>query len=79
MSKPMWCDENNIPALKPRSFTEGVIAVAGRCNSEHCNHVTNAAGRRVRGFLGIEAVTKAGHMHSMNFDSVRTYVHDGWD
>ena len=37
------------------------------------------AGRRVWGFLGIEAVTKAGPMHSMNFDSVRTYVHDGWD
>ena len=75
----MWCDENGLQPLRPRTFTDGVIAVAGRYNLEHCNNVANAAGRRVWGFLGVEAVTKAGPMHSMNFDSVRTYVHDGWD
>ena len=36
--------------------SDAVFANAGKYNLEHCNNVTNPAGRRVWGFLGIEAV-----------------------
>ena len=48
----IYCTENNLPALKPRSFSEALIACQSRYNLEYCNNVTNAAGRRVRGFHG---------------------------
>ena len=48
----IYCAENNLPALKPRSFSDAVIGCQSRYNLEYCNNVTNAAGRRVRGFLG---------------------------
>ena len=46
----IYCAENNLSALKPRSFSEALIACQSRYNLEYCNNVTNAAGRRVRGF-----------------------------
>ena len=54
----MWCDENNLTPLKSRSFSDSVIACQSKYNLEHCNTVTNSAGRRVWGFMGIEAVIK---------------------
>ena len=54
----IYCTENNLPALKPRSFSEALIACQSRYNLEYCNNVTNAAGRRVRGFLGIEVLVR---------------------
>ena len=42
----IYCTENNLPALKPRSFSEALIACRSRYNLEYCNNVTNAAGRR---------------------------------
>ena len=71
----MWCDENGCIPMKPRTFSEAVIACAGKYNLEYCNNVTNAAGRRVRGFLGIEAVASC---VSAELNSMRTYVPDRW-
>ena len=69
----IYCTENNLPALKPRSFSEALIACQSRYNLEYCNNVTNAAGRRVRGFLGIEVLVK-NNISVFSGDSMRTYV-----
>ena len=69
----IYCTENNLPALKPRSFSEALIACQNRYNLEYCNNVTNAAGRRVRGFLGIEVLVR-NNMSVFSGDSKRTYV-----
>ena len=69
----IYCAENNLPALKPRSFSEALIACQSRYNLEYCNNVTNAAGRRVRGFLGIEVLVR-NHISVFSGDSMRTYV-----
>ena len=61
----MWCEENNLTPLKRRSFSESVIANQSKYNLEYCNKITNAAGRRVWGFFGIEAIASP---------PVRTYV-----
>ena len=55
----IYCAENNLTTMKPRSFSEALIACQSRYNLEYCNNVTNAAGRRVRGFLGIEVLEKS--------------------
>ena len=54
----MWCEENNLTPLKRRSFSDAVIASQNKYNLEYCNRITNAAGRRVWGFLGIEAIAR---------------------
>ena len=54
----MWCEENSLAPLKARSFSDAMIANAGRFNLEHCNNITNSAGRRVWGFMGVEAVAR---------------------
>ena len=69
----IYCTENNLSALKPRSFSEALIACQSRYNLEYCNNVTNAAGRRVRGFLGIEVLVR-NHISVFSGDSMRTYV-----
>ena len=69
----IYCTENNLPALKPRSFSEALITCQSRYNLEYCNNVTNAAGRRVRGFLGIEVLVR-NNMSVFSGDSIRTYV-----
>ena len=69
----IYCAENNLSALKPRSFSEALIACQSRYNLEYCNNVTNAAGRRVRGFLGIEVLVR-NHISVFSGDSMRTYV-----
>ena len=71
--KAVYCTENNLPALKPRSFSEALIACQSRYNLEYCNNVTNAAGRRVRGFLGVEVLVR-NHISVFSGDSMRTYV-----
>ena len=50
-----------------------MIASQGRYNLEYCNNVTNAAGRRVRGFFGIEALVHP-NISVFSGDSLRTYV-----
>ena len=69
----IFCAENGLTALKPRSFSDAVIASQGKYNLEYCNNVTNAAGRRVRGFFGIEALVHP-NMSVFSGDSLRTYV-----
>ena len=69
----IYCTENSLPALKPRSFSEALIACQSRYNLEYCNNVTNAAGRRVRGFLGIEVLVR-NNMSVFSVDSMCTYV-----
>ena len=69
----IFCTENGLTALKPRSFSDAVIASQGKYNLEYCNNVTNAAGRRVRGFFGIEALVHP-NISVFSGDSLRTYV-----
>ena len=69
----IFCAENGLTALKPRSFSDAVIASQGKYNLEYCNNVTNAAGRRVRGFFGIEALVHP-NISVFSGDSLRTYV-----
>ena len=72
----MWCDENGLPPLKGRSFSDAVVANAGKYNLEHCNNVTNPAGRRVWGFMGIEAVAAPRTLSAENteYETLRTYI-----
>ncbi len=73
----MWCDENNLLPLKSRSFSDSVIACQSKYNLEHCNTVTNPAGRRVWGFMGIEAVARP-HINEFSDASPCTYVPGDW-
>ena len=73
----MWCDENNLLPLKSRSFSDSVIACQSKYNLEHCNTVTNSAGRRVWGFMGIEAVARP-HINEFSDASQCTYVPKDW-
>ena len=73
----MWCDENNLMPLKSRSFSDSVIACQSKYNLEHCNTVTNSAGRRVWGFMGIEAVARP-HINEFSDASPCTYVPEVW-
>ena len=69
----MWCEENSLAPLKARSFSDAMIANAGRFNLEHCNNITNSAGRRVWGFMGVEAIARP-HINGFYGDSPCTYV-----
>ena len=77
----IYCAENNLTTMKPRSFSDAVIASQSRYNLEYCNNVTNAAGRWVRGFFGIEALVHP-NISVLSGDSLRTYVprdtSEGW-
>ena len=73
----MWCEENSLAPLKARSFSDAMIANAGRFNLEHCNNITNSAGRRVWGFMGVEAVARP-HINGFYGDSPCTYVPEDW-
>ena len=65
--------ENSLLSLKPRSFSDALIANQSRYHLEYCNNVTNTAGRRVRGFLGIEVLVRS-NMSVFSGDSLRTCV-----
>ena len=69
----MWCEENNLTPLKRRSFSESVIANQSKYNLEYCNKITNAAGRRVWGFFGIEEIARP-DINGFSDVSERTYV-----
>ena len=73
----MWCEENNLTPLKRRSFSDSVIASQTKYNLEYCNKITNAAGRRVWGFFGIEAIAKP-NINGFSDVSERTYVPEEW-
>ena len=73
----MWCEENSLTALKRRSFSDALVAACGKYNLEHCNTITNSAGRRVWGFMGIEAVARP-HINEFTDASQCTYVPKDW-
>lgn len=73
----MWCEENNLTPLKSRSFSDAMVASQTKYNLEHCNTVTNSAGRRVWGFMGIEAVARP-NINGFYGDSPCTYVPEEW-
>ena len=73
----MWCEENNLTALKRRSFSDAVIASQSKYHLEYCNKITNAAGRRVWGFFGIEAIARP-HINGFYEVSEGTYVPEEW-
>ena len=69
----MWCEENSLAPLRARSFSDAMIANAKKFNLEHCNNITNSAGRRVWGFMGVEAVARP-HINGFYGNSPCTYV-----
>ena len=71
----MWCRENSLAPLKARSFSDAMVANARKYNLEHCNNITNSAGRRVWGFMGVEAIARP-HINGFYGDSPCTYVPD---
>ena len=73
----MWCEENSLTELKRRSFSDALVAACGKYNLEHCNTITNSAGRRVWGFMGIEAVARP-HINEFTDASQCTYVPEDW-
>ena len=73
----MWCEENSLAPLKARSFSDAMIANAMKFNLEHCNNITNSAGRRVWGFMGVEAILRP-HINGFYGDSPCTYVPEEW-
>ena len=73
----MWCEEKSLPPLKSRSFSDSVVANLSRYNLEHTNKITNSAGRRVWGFMGIEAVARP-NINGFYDVSPCTYVPEEW-
>ena len=49
----VWCDENAFSPVRPRSFSDFLIANQKKYDIEPNNRQLNAAGQRVRGFSGI--------------------------
>ena len=73
----MWCEENSLAPLKARSFSDAMIANAMKFNLEHCNNITNSAGRRVWGFMGVEAILRPHINGFTEIRRVRTYRRNG--
>ena len=69
----IWCDENGLTPIRQRSFSDFLMRNLKTYNLEHTNTVTNATGRRVWGYLGIEPLISP--RISENWDkSLCTYV-----
>lgn len=73
----MWCEENCFTPLKKRTFSDGMVDCHAKYNLQHNNNVKNAAGRRVWGYTGMEAVARPG-MNGFCSVSPRTYVPEEW-
>ena len=73
----MRCEENSLTALNRRSFSDALVAAGGKYNLEHSISITNSAGRRVWGFMGIEAVARP-HINEFTDASQCTYVPEDW-
>ena len=56
---------------------EAMVANAKKFNLEHCNNITNSAGRRVWGFMGVEAVARP-NINGFYDVSPCTYVPEEW-
>ena len=54
----MWCNDNAYKPLSARTVSMTLKKHANEFGLEHDNHVTNALGKRVNGFWGIEALVR---------------------
>ena len=70
----IWCEENSLLPLKARSFSDGMVANLKKYQLEHSNNIINSAGRRVWGFIGIEAA-EGFDTREIYDNSQRTYIH----
>lgn len=71
----MWCEENELTSLKSRSFSDYLVENQNLYNLEHNNKCCNSAGRRVWGFMGIEALVNP-DINTIYGNSLHTYVPD---
>ena len=69
----IWCDENGLTPIRQRSFSDFLMRNLKTYNMEHTNPVTNATGRRVWGYLGIEPLISP-HISENWGKSLCTYV-----
>ena len=69
----IWCDENGLTPIRQRSFSDFLMRNLKTYNLEHTNTVTNATGRRVWGYLGIEPLISP-HISENWGNSLCTYV-----
>ena len=51
-----WCDENAYPPMKRKTFVEYLSANEEKLGIHYTTHLTNSAGREVRGFRGIGSI-----------------------
>ena len=51
-----WCDENAYPPMKRKTFVEYLSAHEEKLDIRYTTHLTNSAGREVRGFRGIDSI-----------------------
>ena len=54
----MWCSDNAYKPMAARTVSMTLKKHADEFGLEHDNHVTNALGKRVNGFRGIEALVR---------------------
>lgn len=54
----MLCEENSLNAIKPRGFSDALIANQRRYNLESISNIVNSSGWRVRGFVAIEVLVQ---------------------
>lgn len=54
----LWCEENSLAPLKSHSFSDAMVANAKKFDLEHFNNITNSAGWRIWGFMGVKAVAR---------------------
>jgi len=73
----LWCEENSFNGLKRRSFSDAMIEYSSKYGLEYCNNIINRAGRRVRGFKGIESVNRPDNNGFYPVSS-HTYVPEEW-
>ena len=71
----MWCRENAMPAFKPRSFSDVMVQNHTKFGLTRTNTILNSAGRRVWGYVGVEAVASPYYSDTNGF-SLCTYVPD---
>ena len=58
-----WCDENAYPPMKRKTFVEYLSANEEKLGIHYTTHLTNSAGREVRGFRGIcSIISPSGYM-----------------
>ena len=54
----MLCEENSLNAIKPRGFSDALIANQRRYDLESTSNIVNSSGWRVRGFVAIEVLVQ---------------------